>query len=75
MAKNERQRITISALKACGVDLIPDMVAEIKHMEKGTETFEALNKLAAYVYPKPKMIEHLIPETHKMVFTLGGTDV
>ena len=72
MARSRDQRITIVMLKECGVDLIPDMVEQIKHMSEGTERFNAYDRLATYVYPKPKVVEHQAGDGTKLTMHIGG---
>jgi hypothetical protein len=72
MKGKANQRITHKMLMDCNIDLVRDMAECINCVEPGPERFTMLDRMAAYVYPKPKVVEVSATEGHKMTMTIGG---
>jgi hypothetical protein len=70
-ARPDRQRLTQAMLKAEGIDLLKMMGETLPQLD-ARDQMQALINLAGFVYPKPKVIEHGVPEGHKMTMTIGG---
>lgn len=56
-------------------DPVDEMVKAYKKLKDPRDQVKAASEMVAYIHPKLRSVEHKIPATHKMVFTLGGTDV
>ena len=70
-----RHRDIMARFVEMDFDPVYEMIEAYRKLSDPRDQVKAASEMVAYIHPKLRSVEHKIPETHKMVFTLGGTDV